>query len=85
MQVKSIVESHIVPLYLLWNGQGFKGRATPILDSYKDGVYLEHYVGLNGEHLGKIVSTGYGWKLDNTRVAQGLVDAIGNYLVMWYE
>jgi hypothetical protein len=74
-----------VPLRILWAGQAYKGTAKPIVQTYKDGVYLEHAVTLNGHYIGMIQCTGESWRMDNRGVAQGLVDAIGNYIFMWYE
>jgi hypothetical protein len=73
-----------VPLRILWNLQAFTGRARPILEAYKDGVYFEHAVTLNGQYVGMIQSINGQWKMDAPMIPQGLVESIGNALISWY-
>jgi len=85
MLLQPTQEPKEVPLYILWNRQGLTGKADPVAETYRDTIYFEHAVTLNGRFVGFIRCDKGVWTMDNIKVPQELVETIGNYLVMWYE
>lgn len=73
-----------VPLELTHKGIAYKGIAVPAAQTCHDGVCFELDITLNSEHLGLIHYKNNGWKMDWVR-DQGLVDAIGQEIFLWYE
>jgi len=77
-------KKQVVPLDLDHKGRHYKGLAVPRKLSCHEGVCFELDVTLNNEQLGLIHCTEHGWKMDHVK-DQGLVDAIGKQIFLWYE
>jgi len=77
------LEAEPVPLKFEYKGQFYEGEGVPIVDTCHEGVCYELSVTLNDEHLGIIKCRKSGWKMDG--VEQGLVDAIGNQVFLYFE
>ena len=86
MEVKldTLEQAKPVLLDFTYDGDMFIGEAKPILDSWHDGVCEELAVELNGVMLGTIRFTPKGWRMD-TDLDQGLVDQIGERILLWYK
>jgi hypothetical protein len=84
MEVVSKYKTQAVPLELTYNNISYKGLAVPVTKSCSNEVCWELEVTLNSENLGRIHYTTQGWKMDFVR-DQGLVDAIGERIKLWYE
>jgi hypothetical protein len=78
------LEKEPVPLELEYNGAKYKGEAVPIAETCHDGVCSSLDISLNGEHLGIIHRAKTGWKMKEIN-DQGLIDAIGDSILLWYE
>ncbi|HMJ70818.1 MAG TPA: hypothetical protein VK508_18075 [Cyclobacteriaceae bacterium] len=72
-----------IPLEFEHKGKGYKGMGVPVMSSCEGGVCKQLDVTLNNKHLGVIKCTKKGWKL--TDVPQGLANAIGNEVFLYYE
>src|ERR1041385_8372767 len=72
-----------VPLEFEYKGKGYKGMGVPVISSCEGGVCQQLDITLNNKHLGVIKCTRNGWKLTDT--PQGLANAIGQELHLWYE
>jgi len=84
--LKSIIaqlEQDPVPIEFEYEGKTYKGEGIPINETCHDGVCYELAITLNDENLGIIRCAKSGWKLDG--VEQGLVDAIGNEIFLYFE
>jgi hypothetical protein len=78
-------KTETVPLELEYNGRHYKGMATPLNTSCREEVCFELDVTLNGEHLGTIYcGNDMKWKIRGF-TDQGLVDKIGEQILLWYE
>lgn len=73
-----------VLLNLEYAGKKYQGEGIPIANSCREGVCFELDITLNNEHLGIIHCMNDGWHMD-TVSDQGLVDAIGKEIFLWYE
>jgi hypothetical protein len=73
-----------VPIGIEYKGTKYNGEALPLKDSCREGVCFELDVTLNNEHLGTIHCTRAGWRMDHV-ADQGLVNAIGEEIFLWYE
>lgn len=73
-----------VPLEFTYAGSTYRGIALPLSTSCSDGVCFELEVILNSENLGTIHCKGELWRMDDVN-NQGLVDAIGKEIFLWYE
>jgi hypothetical protein len=72
-----------VPLEFQYKGKDYKGLGVPVISSCEGGVCQQLDITLNNKHLGVIKCTKNGWKLTDT--PQGLANAIGQELHLWYE
>ncbi|HYF31546.1 MAG TPA: hypothetical protein VD993_10545 [Chitinophagaceae bacterium] len=84
MQFPAEYTTNPVPIEVEYNGKIYTGEGKPISQSCKDGVCFELDITLNNEHLGIIHCTDDGWKMDKVQ-DQGLVNAIGEEILLWYE
>jgi hypothetical protein len=73
------------PIEFDHNGKKYSGTATPIKSSCQDDVCYEHSIELNKENLGVIACNVNGAWSSSTITDQGLVDAIGQELLLYYE
>lgn len=72
-----------VPLEFEYKGKAYKGMGVPVMSSCEGGICQQLDITLNNKHLGVIKCTKNGWKL--TDVPQGLANAIGHEVFLWYE
>jgi hypothetical protein len=72
-----------VPLEFEYKGKEYKGLGVPVISSCEGGVCQQLDITLNNKHLGVIKCTRTGWKLSDA--PQGLANAIGQELHLWYE
>jgi hypothetical protein len=77
------LEKEPIHLEFEYDGKTYKGEAIPISETCSDDICYEADVSLNDEYLGIIRCAKSGWKMD--RADQGLVDAIGNEIFLYYE
>jgi len=73
-----------VPVKIEYKGTKYTGEAMPVAQTCKDEVCYELDVTLNDENLGIIHCGDKGWRMKNVK-DQGLVDAIGEEIALWYE
>ena len=73
-----------VPLEFEYKGIKYIGEGAPLASSCKNGACYELDITLNGERLGTIHCTEEGWRMIDIE-DQGLVDAIGEEVFVWYE
>lgn len=78
------LETEPVPLEFEYEGKEYKGEAFPISPTCHDGVCDQLEVTLNDKTLGIIRCMKSGWKLYGVK-DQGLIDAIGEEIFLWYE
>src|SRR5687767_14311190 len=74
----------VVPLDFEFKGKQYKGMAVPMMMSCQEGVCSDLDVTLNNKHLGVIRCKKEGWRMTNVK-PQGLVNAIGEEIHLWYE
>lgn len=72
-----------IPLRFEYRGKQYDGVAVPVMSSCDEGVCHQLDITLNKKHLGVIRNTANGWKI--TGVPQGLTNAVGEYILDWYE
>ncbi len=85
MQITEKNKTQTVPVDLEYNGIKYTGTAVPLSTSCVEGACYELDVTLNNEHLGTIYCGSNGvWTMAHI-ADQGLVDAIGQVILMWYE
>lgn len=72
-----------VPLEFEYKGQEYRGIGVPVISSCENGVCQQLDITLNNKHLGVIKCSKNGWKLTDT--PQGLANAIGQEVHLWYE
>lgn len=77
------LEKDPVPLEFDYKDSVYKGEGIPIEQTCRDGVCYELDITLNDESMGIIRCTKSGWKMDG--IEQGLVDAIGNEVFLYFE
>jgi len=77
------LEKEPIPLEFDYNGVHYKGEGVPISETCSTDVCYEVDITLNDENLGIIRCAKSGWKMD--RVEQGLIDAIGNEIFLYFE
>lgn len=77
------LESDPIPLAFEYDGTRYKGEGIPVAETCQKGVCYEVDVTLNDEALGIIRYAKSGWKMD--RVEQGLVKAIGDQILSYFE
>jgi hypothetical protein len=78
------LEEKPVPVEFEYEKVKYKGEAIPIRETCKDGVCYSLDVTLNGEHKGIIHRAKTGWKMKEIK-DQGMIDAIGQSIMLWYE
>ena len=78
------LEKEPVPIEFEYKGKIYKGEGIPISQTCKEKVCYELEIMLNDEQLGIIHCTDKGWKMKNVK-DQGLVNAIGEKIALWYE
>ncbi len=78
------LEKEPVPVKIEYKGTKYTGEAMPVPQTCKDEVCYELDVTLNDENLGIIHCGDKGWRMKNVK-DQGLVDAIGEEIALWYE
>ncbi|MDP1746060.1 MAG: hypothetical protein Q8L90_10810 [Bacteroidota bacterium] len=83
-QEKVSYKTEHIPIDIIYLGIRYKGEAIPIPSSCREEVCYDLEIILNGESFGFIHSTADGWKLEKS-ADQGLVDAIGGEIFLWYE
>ena len=72
-----------VPLHFQYRGKKYDGVGIPLMSSCHEGICEQLDVTLNKKHLGVIKCTDKGWRLTDT--AQGLANAIGEQVFLWYQ
>lgn len=72
-----------VPLAFSYRNTSYQGNAVPVPTSCEEAVCASLDVTLNNEHMGILRHTEKGWKLGG-KVAQGLVNTIGEEIEDWY-
>lgn len=77
-------QTKAVPIEFEYLGQVYKGQGIPVPGSCSEGVCRELSITLNDELLGVIRCTDKGWELDGAK-DYGLVNAIGQEIMTWYE
>lgn len=77
-------KTEIIPLEFEYKDKAYKGEAIPVMSSCSEGVCAELDITLNKEHMGMIRWTKKGWRMNDVK-GQGLVNAIGNIILNWYE
>lgn len=83
-QEKVSYKTEQVPIDIIYKGVRYIGRAIPLPSSCKEEVCFDLEIILNGKAIGIIHSTIDGWKAEKD-TDQGLIDAIGNEIFLWYE
>ena len=83
-QEKVSYKTEKVPIDIIHQGTRYIGEAIPIPSSCREEVCFDLEIILNGKSLGFIHSTLDGWKMEKN-ADQGLVDAIGQEILLWYE
>ncbi|MEW6467410.1 MAG: hypothetical protein AB1458_00715 [Bacteroidota bacterium] len=81
---KEKYRSRPVPIEIEYQGRMYRGQGIPVRGSCKEGVCFELDITLNNEHLGVIHCTDKGWTMKHVK-DQGLVNAIGEEIFLWYE
>lgn len=84
MEFATHYKTQPVPLEFTYAGSTYRGVALPQSTSCTDGVCFELEVILNSENLGTIHCKDERWSMDAVH-NQGLVDAIGKEIFLWYE
>ena len=77
------LEKEPIQLEFEYNGTLYKGEGVPISQTCTEDVCYEVDITLNDENLGIIRCAKSGWKMD--RVEEGLVNAIGNEITLYFE
>lgn len=78
------LEKEPVPLEFEYKDKTYKGEGIPVSQTCKEKVCYELDITLNDQPLGIIHCTDKGWRMKNVK-DQGLVDAIGQEITLWYE
>jgi hypothetical protein len=73
-----------VPIEFEYKEKNYKGEGIPISQTCKEKVCYELDITLNDQSMGIIHCTDKGWRMKNIK-DQGLVDAIGHEIALWYE
>jgi hypothetical protein len=76
-------KTSLVPLNFAYKGKEYKGIGVPVISSCVNGICQQLDITLNKKHLGVLKCTKNGWKI--TDVPQGLTNAIGEKVAMWYQ
>ena len=78
------LEKEPVPIEIEYKDKKYIGEGIPVSQTCKEKVCYELDITLNNENMGLIHCTPSGWKMKNVK-DQGLVDAIGEEITLWYE
>jgi hypothetical protein len=78
------INSLPIPIEIEYSGKTYKGQGVPITPPCEEGVCFDLNITLNNENLGTIHCTDKGWKMEKVN-DQGLVNAIGEEIFLWYE
>jgi hypothetical protein len=73
-----------VPLRFEFKDKSYEGYAVPMMESCQDGICNELDITLNDRHLGVIRCAKQGWRMTAVK-PQGLVNVIGEKILLWYE
>jgi hypothetical protein len=85
MEAAGNYKTEEVPIDIVYKSQLYKGKAVPLATSCSENVCYELDVTLNGENLGTIYcGNDLRWKMRYVQ-DQGLVDKIGEEILLWYE
>jgi hypothetical protein len=86
MQLHNVskIKSLPIPLEIEYKNMIYKGEGIPVTPTCKEAICFELDITLNGKKLGLIHCTDDGWQMDQVK-DQGLVDAIGEEIFLWYE
>src|SRR5688572_25019732 len=76
-------KTSLVPLNFAYKGKDYKGVGVPVISSCVKGVCQQLDITLNKKHLGVLKCTRNGWRIPD--VPQGLANAIGEKVTMWYQ
>ena len=76
-------KTSLVPLNFAYKGKDYKGVGVPVISSCNNGVCQQLDITLNKKHLGVLKCTKNGWRI--TDIPQGLANAIGEKVAMWYQ
>lgn len=77
------LEKEPIPLEFEYGGKTYKGEGVPVISTCTADICYEVDITLNDENIGIIRCAKSGWKMD--RIEQGLVDAIGNEIFLYFE
>lgn len=77
------LEKQPIPLEFEYEGTLYKGEGVPVSETCSEDVCYEVEITLNDNYMGIIRCAKSGWKMD--RVEQGLIDAIGNEIGLYFE
>ena len=83
-QTKVSYKTEKVPIDIIYQGIRYKGDAKPIPSSCREEVCFDLDIILNGKSIGVIHLTMDGWKAEK-EADQGLINAIGEEIFLWYE
>lgn len=84
MKEEKTYKKEAVPLKVSYKGKKYTGIARPLSDTCREGVCFELEVVLNDLSPGIIFAgKDLHWTMDG--VEQGLVNAIGEEILLWYE
>lgn len=83
LQEDILYKKEHVPIDIEYHGVKYKGEATPISASCRDGVCFELEISLNDELIGIINSTMHGWVMQG-EMEQDFADKIGEEILLWY-
>jgi hypothetical protein len=78
------LEKEPVPIEIEYKDKTYKGEGIPVSQTCKEEVCYELEIILNDQPMGIIHCTDKGWKMKNVK-DQGLVDAIGEEIALWYK
>lgn len=78
------LEKDPIPIEIEYKGKTYKGEGVPVSQTCSENVCYELEITLNDQPMGIIHCTDKGWRMKNIK-DQGLVDAIGQEIALWYE
>jgi hypothetical protein len=84
MKEEQTYKKEPVPLDFSYKGKSYKGHAIPLSDTCSREVCFELEVVLNNISMG-IISSGPGARWNMSGVDQGLINIIGEKILLWYE
>ena len=84
MKEQATYKKEPVPLSFSYEGKTYLGMAMPLQESCSEDVCFALSVVLNEDTLG-VISCGRNLHWTMSGVEQGLVDKIGQEILLWYE